>query len=138
MQRSYEIVQGVIANSPNRQHLQAQQIKSPTLFINSSKPSEEVQKTGEKNSTAVQFVTPQNIASTSIQSQPIAVVKSVANGSNQSQSAGQRVFRSVALPFATVRSVSPYPQNNDQGISQVSCFLIPLSILFLIGNFCIF
>lgn len=98
IQRSYEIVQAVIANSPNRDQLQAQ-LKSPASLLAEVKPTLNnpgVNSTLVVNSTSSGINTPNSsgqnncssnlVMQTAPQLQTITVVKAVATNSSSSSS----------------------------------------------------
>lgn len=127
IQRSYEIVQAVIANSPNRDQLQAQ-LKTPAALLADVKPSTSGQTvvapsvssgntivTNPVNSQVVVQAAPQN------QVQTITVVKAVATTSSNSTSStspvqgaqlitsGPRMVRQVALSVSGAAGTTVMP-----------------------------
>ncbi|XP_047492975.1 polycomb protein Asx-like isoform X1 [Penaeus chinensis] len=127
IQRSYEIVQAVIANSPNRDQLQAQ-LKTPAALLADVKPSTSGQTvvspavssgntvvTNPVNSQVVVQSSPQN------QVQTITVVKAVATTSSNSTSStspvqgaqlitsGPRMVRQVALSVSGAAGTTVMP-----------------------------
>ena len=138
LQRSYEIVQAVIANSPNREQLQAQ-VKPPVALMSDQAkniPFSHANPTLTQVS-AIPTTSVRNIASPSNQLQTITVLKTVGNNNGQviaGQLVGnnQRMMRSVTLPVTgtsnnggtvMVRQIVSSPasiSNNNNIGSQVS------------------
>ncbi|XP_066955469.1 polycomb group protein Asx isoform X6 [Macrobrachium rosenbergii] len=146
IQRSYEIVQEVIANSPNKEQLQAQ-LKSPSALLAEVKPPISSSSHGALASTTMASNNSSSSSHVLVQAAPqahqlsaIAVVKAVHNSSNNVNpvqgtqlvaAPGTRFIRQVALPMASDNATSlappPGPSTGTVVLRQVVASQPPTS-----------